>query len=667
MSLFLLICIKGRPPEKQGKININFAALILNYPKKILQQYWGYDSFREKQEEIIASILEGKDTLALLPTGGGKSLCFQVPALCMEGVCLVVTPLVALMNDQVQNLKKRGVKALAIHSGMSKRQIDYALDNVVYGDYKLLYLSPERLKTPLFRERLKKMNVSFIAVDEAHCISQWGYDFRPSYLEIAEIRQELQDKAVMALTATATLRVVDDIQDRLAFREKHVLCKSFYRPNLRYFVRVTEDKVPTLLSIIKKQRSSGIVYLRSRKQTVEYAEILKRNGIAADHYHAGLSHEERERKQKAWQGDKIQVIVCTNAFGMGIDKPDVRFVVNIGLPESIEAYFQEAGRAGRDEKKAFAVLLVDSSDEILLREKTDKKFPDMEVVKRVYNLVMNHFRLAIGAGEDESFTVNWQELVDQSTFSYNELYHSSKFIERAGYWQLSEGLASTSSLMILSKPNDVYQLQVKHPEIDKLVQTLLRSYGGLFDGYVSVREGLLASRANLSRVEVSKTLKYLHSLEVVDYKEVKEGHFITMIQPRIDVKYLRLPVAFYRDLKQVVIDNTEAMIHYAFEEHTCRSRMLLSYFGEKKAENCGVCDYCLGLREKISIKSVDNDSVVEEIRTILLNSEEMTLTSMVEIGETDKTKQTIKFALQWMLDNGIILVNDKQYLELKKK
>ncbi|CAG5079878.1 RecQ family ATP-dependent DNA helicase [Parvicella tangerina] len=631
-----------------------------------MSEFWGYDSFRDKQEEIISSIMAGKDTLALLPTGGGKSLCFQVPALCMHGVCIVVTPLVALMNDQVQNLKKRGVKALAIHSGMSKRQIDYAFDNVVYGGYRFLYLSPERLKTHLFKERLKKMVVSFIAVDEAHCISQWGYDFRPSYLDIPELRELLPEVPVLALTATATPRVVEDIQDKLNFRERNVLRKSFYRSNLRYFVNITENKVPTLLSIIKKQGGSGIVYLRSRKLTVEYAHILKRNHVAADYYHAGLTHEERERKQQDWQNNRIQVIVCTNAFGMGIDKPDVRFVVNLDLPESIEAYFQEAGRAGRDQKKAFAVLLATKADELVLRDKVDKRFPDMEVVKRVYALIMNHFRLAIGAGEMESYEMKWQELVDKSTFTYGELYHSAKFIERAGYWQLSEGLSSSSEVMITSTPSAIYQLQVKNEKINRLMQVLLRSYGGLFDGYVSIREGTLASRAKISRKEVIQILRQLHALEAIDYKEVRNGHYITLLQPRVDVKYLRLPMAFYHDLKKVVESNAEAMIKYVFDEHTCRSKMLLNYFGERKAENCGVCDYCLKMERKREIVSTENTAVVEEIREVLNSIDGVTPNELISFGASEDSQTAIRFAIQWMLDNGIILADSNQHLILKE-
>lgn len=629
-----------------------------------MTQYWGYDSFREKQEDIIQSILDGKDTLALLPTGGGKSLCFQVPALCMEGVCIVITPLVALMNDQVNNLKKRGVKALAIHSGMTKRQIDYALDNAVYGNYKLLYLSPERLKTRLFQERLKKMKVSFIAVDEAHCISQWGYDFRPAYLDITELRERIPNKAVLALTATATPRVVDDIQDKLGFSEKNVIKKSFYRPNLRYFVKITEDKVPALLSIIRKQGGSGLVYLRSRKMTVEYANILRRHGVNADFYHAGLSHEEREDKQKRWQNDQIQVIVCTNAFGMGIDKPNVRFVVNLDLPDSIESYFQEAGRAGRDEQKAFAVLMVDHSDEVKLKEKVDKMFPDLEVVKRVYALIMNHFRLAIGAGQEESYHVSWDELINKSDFSYNEIYHSARFIERAGYWQLSEGLKSKSEIIILSTPSAIYQLQVKNPTLDKVVQVLLRSYGGLFDGYVSIREGLIASRANVSKKEVVKVLKYLTNLELVDYKEMSEGHYVTMIQPRIDIKYLRLPNEFYKNQKEVVQGNANTMIKYAFDENTCRSRMLLAYFGEKSAKNCGTCDYCLKQKNDFKITSNDNGVVSDQIRTILTTLEDISLQKLMDYGESEDSKTAIKFAVQWMLDNGIVLVDEYQFLKV---
>lgn len=637
-----------------------------NRPKNILKEIWGYASFREKQEDIVNAVLEGRDTLALLPTGGGKSVCFQVPALCLEGICLVITPLVALMNDQVDQLKRRGVKALAVHSGMSKRQIDYALDNAVYGDYKFLYLSPERLKTRLFQERLKKMKVSFIAVDEAHCISQWGYDFRPAYLEISKLRNSLPNSPVLALTATATPRVVLDIQEKLAFATPNLIQKSFYRPNLRYFVKISEQKVQTLLAIVRKQQGSGIVYLRSRKQTVTYADLLRKQGIKAEHYHAGLTFEDREKRQKDWQSGKIQVIVCTNAFGMGIDKPDVRFVVNLDLPDSIESYFQEAGRAGRDEKKAFGVLVVDESDKLRLEEKAIGRFPDLDTVKRVYGLVMNSLRIAIGAGEMETYHLNWDKLIETSSVDYKTLTYAAGFIERAGYWQLSDGLKSKAEIMLVGSPSAIYGLQVQYAWMNGILQTLLRSYGGLFETYVEIREDLIAKRANVKKEEVVKCLKYLHQLELADYRPVNKGMEVTMLQPRIDIKYLRIPDEFYHELREVALGNARSMIHYAFETGRCRSVMLLQYFGEKEAEECGVCDSCLERKRNKPITSVSNTEIVEELKAILEEKESLALLSLIDRGENETVRDKIKFAVQWMLDNGIVYVDEKNNFSLKE-
>ena len=631
-------------------------------PKKILKQYWGFDEFRPSQLEIVASALMGKDTLALLPTGGGKSICFQVPALCKPGICLVITPLIALMKDQVANLKRLGIKALSIDSGMSKREIDYALDNAVYGDYKFLYISPERLKTPLFLARLEKMKVNLIAVDEAHCISQWGYDFRPAYLEINNLKELLPNIPVLALTATATPQVVEDIQDKLCFPKKNVIKKSFYRENLRYFVYNDERKTDILLSILKKQTGSGIVYVRSRNLTVEYANLLRNNGISSDFYHAGLSIQEREKKQTAWMQNKFNVICTTNAFGMGIDKPDVRFVVNVDLPESLEAYFQEAGRGGRDGKKAFAVLLANEGDKENLLKRTEQRFPEMDLIKRVYGFVCNELRLAIGAGESETFKTDWEVLQNKGSFSLSELNHACAFLERAGYWQISENARSKSVVKILVNQNQLYPIQVRYPLYDQVLKVLLRSHAGLFDNYVPIRESEIAKRSNLSVKKVIEVLNELTKLDLLDYDENQNKLAITFLQPRADIKNLRIPIEFYKSLKETAMNNTHQMIKYAYSSHLCRSRMLLKYFGEESEKDCGTCDYCISKKDT---EVINNDLMQElkiKVSALLIDSPELTIRSIVDKLSKEFKRDNVKFAVQWMLDNGIIMVNQSSQI-----
>ncbi len=637
---------------------------MLFEPKKILKQYWGYDSFRSSQLEIVTSVLEGNDTLALLPTGGGKSICFQVPALCREGICIVVTPLIALMKDQVENLKSRGIKALAIHSGLSKRQIDIALDNAVYGGFKFIYVSPERLKTSLFQERLKKMNVNLLAIDEAHCISQWGYDFRPSYIEIIEIRKLLPNVPLLALTATATPKVVQDIQQKLGFEKELVIKKSFYRENLRYFVYNDERKIDLMLSIIRKQKGSGIIYVRSRNKTVEFANILKNNGITSDYYHAGLDMDVREKKQHLWMKGDFKVICTTNAFGMGIDKPDVRFVINVDLPESLEAYFQEAGRGGRDGKKSFAVLLVNESDRDNLIKRTEQRFPQIDIIKRVYGLICNEFRLAIGSGELETFRIDWDNLRSKSDFTLKEIVNSASFIERAGYWQMSENGKVKSTVFILMNQRDLYDIQVRYPKYDIVIKFLLRNYGGMFDAPVKILENEVAKKLKITIKDVVKVLNELHQLQVIEYDRAEGEVAITFLQPRIDMKLLTIPKEFYTKLKETAIANTNSMIHYAFSEHLCRSRMLLKYFGEISKEECGVCDYCI---EKERNKPVDSHllkQMVDDIKSQIKTIENTTINEHVNKLSSQYKRDKLKFAIQWMLDNGIILVDDASKLKL---
>lgn len=633
-------------------------------PKKILKQYWGFDAFRPSQLEIVESVLSGKDTLALLPTGGGKSICFQVPALCQDGICIVVSPLIALMKDQVENLKKRGVKALMVYSGMSKREMDYTLDNAVYGNFKFLYVSPERLKTPLFIARLAKMKVNLIAIDEAHCISQWGYDFRPAYLNIADLRELLPGIPVLALTATATPKVVVDIQERLLFKKELVIRKSFYRENLRYFVYNDERKLDIMMSIIKKQRGSGIIYVRSRNMTMEYARMLSNNGISADFYHAGLSVDIREKKQKLWMQNKYQVICTTNAFGMGIDKPDVRFVINVDLPDSLEAYFQEAGRGGRDGNKSFAVLLANNADKENLIKRTEQRFPDIDIVRRVYGLICNELRLAIGSGEMETYKTDWDKLKKQSTFTLNQIVQSANFLERAGYWHISDTATAKSTVKVIVSQNALYPMQVRYPMYDRVIKVLLRSHSGLFENYVSIREADIAKRTDLSTKKVIEILNELSKLELLDYDENQENLAITFLRPRIDMKHIRIPKEFYEGLKNTAVGNTNSMIEYAFAEHLCRSRMLLKYFGETTSKDCGTCDYCLNRKTDVPLNDEEIKKVKHKIEELLLGQTESSILQVVDKLSKEFKRDNVKFVIQWMVDNGIIMVNTSSNIQL---
>ncbi len=633
-------------------------------PKKILKQYWNYDEFRSSQREIIDSVLSGKDTLALLPTGGGKSICFQVPALAQEGICLVITPLIALMKDQVENLKKRNIKALAVYSGMSKRQIDYTLDNAVYGNFKFLYVSPERLKTPLFVARLAKMKVNLIAVDEAHCISQWGYDFRPAYLEVNKLRELLPNVPFLALTATATPKVVTDIQAKLGFKNELVIRKSFFRENLRYFVFNDERKTELILSIIKKQRGSGIIYVRSRAKTAEYASLLRNNGVSADFYHAGLDLDLREKKQSDWMQNKFQVICTTNAFGMGIDKPDVRFVINVDLPDSLEAYFQEAGRGGRDGNKAFAILLANGADKENLLKRTEQRFPEIDIIRRVYGLFCNELRLAIGIGELETYKTDWEVVKRNSTFTMNQIVQSAAFLERAGYWQISDGAKTKSTVKVIVSQNQLYPLQVRYPLFDRIIKVLLRSHAGLFESYVSIREKDIAKRANLPVKKVIEILNELTRMEVLDYDENQENLAITFLRPRIDMKQIRIPQQFYVTLKETAQIKTDNMLKYAFSEHLCRSSMLLKYFGETVQKDCGTCDYCMNKKKDIPLTSELVKTLSNRVEQLIVKEKELTIIQVVEKLSNEFKRDNIKFVIQWMVDNGIIMVNSASNIQL---
>jgi len=566
---------------------------MVNDVQSILKKYWGYDDFRGIQREIIESIGAGKDTLGLMPTGGGKSITFQVPALAQDGVCIVITPLIALMKDQVSNLRRRGIQASAIYSGMSHDSILMTLENAVFGGVKILYVSPERIATSLFIEKLRHMKVSFVCVDEAHCISQWGYDFRPSYLSIADIRKELPNTPVLALTATATPEVIDDIQERLQFREKCVYKMSFARKNLAYVVRHTSNKLGQLIHILSSVNGAAIVYVRSRKRTKDYAEALNAAGISATFYHAGLENQEKDQRQKNWQEDKVRVMVATNAFGMGIDKPDVRVVVHIDCPDCLEAYFQEAGRAGRDGRKSYAVLLYDNTDRAKLQRRVADTFPDKEFIRQVYDQLAYFYQIGIGSGYNACFEFPIERFCRIYKHFPIPTVSALNILTRAGYIDFKEEDDMQARVMFCVERDDLYKLRGNEPQEDAVIVALLRNYTGLFQGYQYIDEGVIAQQCNLSQPQVYMILRTLTQKHILDFIPQKHIPFIRYAQRREESERLVISKAIYDDLKVRFAERIEKMLEYANCENICRSRMLLRYFGETDTEDCGQCDVCL--------------------------------------------------------------------------
>ena len=567
--------------------------------KEILKRYWGYDEFRPMQEEIISAILNGEDTLALMPTGGGKSVCFQVPAMAKEGICLVVSPLIALIKDQVQNLNARGMRALAVYSGMNYHQIDVALDNAIYGDYKFLYVSPERLQTPLFQERVQKMNINFLVVDEAHCISQWGYDFRPSYLEIKEIKKHIGKVPTVALTATATKKVAEDIMRHLEFERPHVISSGFRRPNLSYVVRETDDKYGNILRICRAVQGSGIVYVRERKKTEEIAGFLRGQGIAADFYHAGLSKEMRSIKQDGWKKGEIRTIVATNAFGMGIDKPDVRFVVHYDLPDSIEAYFQEAGRAGRDGLRSYTTLLWNRSDLNRLRQIHNVTYPSVEYIKDIYQKVFIYLQIPYEAGKE---SVNKFDLAGFARkFSLNAVsaYYAIKYIEQEGYWELTDEIDNPSRITFIVNRDELYKVQLNDVELDTFIKSLLRLYTALFSRLTAIDEEYIAKVTFDSAEGVKDKLKRLSKMRVIKYIPRVRTPLIIMNYERLLESNFYLSPGRYTERKEMFKQRIEAIIGFARNDTVCRSRQLIEYFGQPAGEDCGICDVCIAAGNRL--------------------------------------------------------------------
>ncbi|MCH5311190.1 MAG: RecQ family ATP-dependent DNA helicase [Prevotella sp.] len=622
--------------------------------RKILRQYWGYDSFRGIQEDIIESVCSGKDTLGLMPTGGGKSITFQVPAMAMDGVCIVITPLIALMKDQVLNLRRRGIKAAAIYSGMSRDTIITTMENAIFGGVKILYVSPERLMSETFIKKLSHVNVSLVTVDEAHCISQWGYDFRPSYLKIGDIRRLFPDTAILALTATATPLVVKDIQQRLGFAEENVFRMSFERKNLAYVVRKAEDKFAELLHILQGVQGSAIVYARSRKRTKEIAQWLCDSGVSATFYHAGLELYEKDNRQKSWIADKTRIMVATNAFGMGIDKPDVRVVVHIDCPDSIEAYFQEAGRAGRDGNKAYAVLLYNAGDHAKLQRRISETFPEKEYIRKVYDHLAYYYQVGIGSGMGTTFEFDIDKFCH--TFKHFPVPADSALtiLARAGYIDYIENQDTQARVRFLIDREHLYRLDGNDKDEDRLIVTLLRNYGGLFSDFGYISEDFLAMQLDMKKHEVYQLLRSLHIKRIIHFIPEKSTPYIRYTQRREDSEHLIFPKEIYEDRLQRYTERINAMLRYAMSDDRCRSRLLLEYFGETKTKDCRQCDVCLA-----SKGSGHSDGQIADAKAKILGLlNEGKPRQITDIMSLDIPTELINTALDEMLREEEVVIED---------
>jgi len=629
---------------------------VISY-QEILKQYWGYDDFRGIQREIIESIGSGHDTLGLMPTGGGKSITFQVPALCQDGTCIVITPLIALMKDQVDHLRRRGIRAAAIYSGLTREEIVITLENCIFGDIRILYVSPERLASDLFQTKLRHMRVSFITVDEAHCISQWGYDFRPSYLQIAQIRKLVPNAPVLALTATATPAVVQDIQQKLSQKDTNfnVFRMSFERKNLAYVVRHAPDKREQLIHILESVKGSSIVYARSRRRTKEYAELLTEAGISATFYHAGLDSAVKDERQQGWQQDKIRVMVATNAFGMGIDKPDVRLVIHIDCPDSIEAYFQEAGRAGRDGRKAYAVLLYNDADQRKLEKRIADTFPEKDYIRKVYEHLAYFYQVGVGSGYNHIFEFN----IDQfcHTFRHFPIQADAalKILDRAGYIEYTEEQDNQARVMFTIGRDDLYRLENTSPNEEKVITAMLRNYGGLFTDYNFIDESFIAQQTQLEPQQVYMTLKGLSQRHILHFIPQKKTPYIRYTQRREDMEHVQIPPSVYEERKAQFEERIHAMINYAKDDAVCRSRQLLRYFGEESDHDCRQCDVCLSHRSEGLVSEPHMNEAMERILALLDDGQPHPLT---ELRDLQLPVDELDAALTYLLKEEYIRQSD---------
>lgn len=633
-------------------------------PISILKKYWGHNQFRPLQADIVNAVLEGKDVLALLPTGGGKSVCFQVPALIMDGICIVITPLIALMKDQVEQLKQKGVNAAAVHAAMSKYEVDVLLNNCIYGDIKFLYVSPERLQTEMFVERVKQMNVGLIAVDEAHCISQWGYDFRPSYLKIVSLRELKPGVPVIALTATATSEVRTDIIEKLELKDAAIFQKSFARDNLSFVVRKTENKDRKVLEILQKVKGSAIIYVRSRKATQDVAEWLTRKNISASFYHAGLDFDDRTKRQENWIQNKVRVIVATNAFGMGIDKPDVRVVIHLDLPENLESYYQEAGRAGRDGLRCFGVIIYQEADVSNLELKVEQSQPSPQVLKTVYQALCNYYQLALGSSTGESYDFDLNDFCDRFHLHPAEVYIALKKLEEEGLIQFNESFYSPSTLHLLMDKAKLYEFQVAYARFDPIIKMLLRLYGGeLISGFPKVSESSLAKGLKTSYQEVVSTLKHLNELKVVAYQPTKDKPQVTFVMPRQDADKLPLNIKRLEARKKLILDKMKAMVSFVTLTHRCRMQLIQDYFNEVSYKKCGICDVCVDERKK------ENKHAFDDLRnevTSVLKKKSLTVEQVEELI-SPKDHELFVDVVREMVDEGVLAYDSVWKLSLTKQ
>ena len=630
--------------------------------RETLARYWGFTSFRPMQEEIIESVVSGSDVVGLLPTGGGKSVTYQLPPVAGEGLCLVITPLIALMKDQVVRLKTMNIKAMAIHSGMTREEVEISLDNCLYGDYRLLYVSPERLQTPMFRAHLPRFNFTLVAVDEAHCISQWGYDFRPSYLHIAEIRDMMnEDVPFLALTATATPRVVDDIISRLKMKNPKVHRTSFRRPNITYMVREVEDKNTYVLRSLKKEQGSGIIYVSSRKRAKEVAEMLVANNIKADFYHAGLPQEMRDRKQTSWSAGETRVIVATNAFGMGIDKADVRFVIHWDCPDSVEAYYQESGRAGRDGKPSFSVLLWSQDEKRKLADSVRIKFPPVERIKDVYEAIGNFYQLPVGSGRNSVHDFDLWKFVSAFRFSVTETYNSLNFLQKEGYLEFTDEINNPSRVHFVVTRDDLYKFQVANEEYDRFIKLLLRTYSGMFSEFVPVNEENLAARSGLTREAIYQYLLRLSSQGIIHFIPGKKSPLVIFTEERLDRSHLRISPELYLKVKENYIERVARITDYAENKTRCRPAFLAAYFGEESGR-CGLCDTCQE-RNELELSKYEFDLIIDKIKELLaekpLRPEE--LEEQIDLPREKSIK-----VIRWLLDHEKLVYDSDHRLTWKR-